>query len=199
MAVEVYSNLLKVTPALWETFELAGVSLATSYSSSDAAEHDAITGRRSHGRTWASIVEATRRGIVLRVGMVAVSDGQHVDAAVARLHELGITAISVDHVRRVGRGRGGRDTDYDIRELCGQCARAQLMIGPDGTAYPCTMCRWLPLGNVEPHPSRRSTPMPSRCGSAWRGSSRVVVTPRNAIRPRGSARVTATATAAIPS
>jgi MoaA/NifB/PqqE/SkfB family radical SAM enzyme len=148
MAVEVYSNLLSVTPALWETFELAGVSLATSYSSSDAAEHDAITGRRSHGRTWASIVEATRRGIVLRVGMVAVSDGQHVDAAVARLHELGITAISVDHVRRVGRGRGGRDTDYDIRELCGQCARAQLMIGPDGTAYPCTMCRWLPLGNV---------------------------------------------------
>jgi hypothetical protein len=66
-------------------FELAGVSLTTSYYSSDATQHDAITGRRSHGRTWANIVEATRGGIALRVGMVTVLDGQHVDAAVAQL------------------------------------------------------------------------------------------------------------------
>ena len=36
----------------------------------------------------------------------------------------------------------------DARELCGQCARPQLMVAPDGTAYPCTMSRWRPLGNV---------------------------------------------------
>jgi hypothetical protein len=84
--------------------------------------------------------------------MVAISDGQQVDAAVAQLHELGITAIIVDHVRRVGRGRGGRDTVDDPRELCGQCARAQLMVGPDGTAHPCTMSRWLPLGDVRTTP-----------------------------------------------
>jgi MoaA/NifB/PqqE/SkfB family radical SAM enzyme len=172
MAVEVYSNLVQVTPGLWGTFELPGVSLATSYYSSDATQHDAITGRRSHGRTWANIVEATRRGIALRVGMVAIVDGQHVDAAVAQLRDLGITGISVDRVRRVGRGRGGRDTVDDPRELCGQCARAQLMVAPDRTAHPCTMVQVAAAGQREsriPHGDpRRCRPGAARPGEDLR-------------------------------
>src|SRR5262245_1402975 len=49
--VEVYSNLVRVIPALWEVFALPGVRLATSYYSPDASRHDAITGNRGHDRT----------------------------------------------------------------------------------------------------------------------------------------------------
>lgn len=53
--VEVYSNLVRVSDELWRLFESPGVALATSYYSPAAEQHDAVTGRRSHDRTLASI------------------------------------------------------------------------------------------------------------------------------------------------
>jgi MoaA/NifB/PqqE/SkfB family radical SAM enzyme len=50
--VEVYTNLVRVTGTLWRLFEHEGVRLATSYYSPDAREHDSITARNSHHRTW---------------------------------------------------------------------------------------------------------------------------------------------------
>jgi MoaA/NifB/PqqE/SkfB family radical SAM enzyme len=43
LEVEVFSNLVRVSSELWETFARRGVRLATSYYSDDAAEHEAIT------------------------------------------------------------------------------------------------------------------------------------------------------------
>jgi hypothetical protein len=64
----VFSNLVRVSSELWETFAHRGVRLATSYYSDDAAEHEAITrGRGSHARIKANITEALRRSIPLRV------------------------------------------------------------------------------------------------------------------------------------
>jgi Radical SAM superfamily/4Fe-4S single cluster domain len=60
--------------------------------------------RRSHDRTLANVREALRRGIPLRVGLVDVDDGQDVAGAVAELESLGVTSVSVDRLRQVGRG-----------------------------------------------------------------------------------------------
>lgn len=68
LAVEVFANLVHVTPGLWEMFSREGVRLACSYYSDDPAQHAAVTGRaNSHVRTRANILEALRRSIPLRV------------------------------------------------------------------------------------------------------------------------------------
>jgi MoaA/NifB/PqqE/SkfB family radical SAM enzyme len=107
LRVDVYSNLVHVTPELWELFQLPGVSLGTSWYSADPTTHAKITGTvGSYWRTQANIAEALRRGIQVRAGIVEVIDGQDVDGARARLLELGVTAVSTD--RRVGSaGRRG--------------------------------------------------------------------------------------------
>lgn len=122
--MEVFSNLVKVTDRLWEVFGRPGVRLATSYYSPDAAEHEAVTGRRRHDRTLASIRDAVRRGIPLRVGVIRVADGQHVEAAMSELLALGVTEVEVDRQRQVGRGAVTASPGVD--QLCGHCADGSL-------------------------------------------------------------------------
>jgi MoaA/NifB/PqqE/SkfB family radical SAM enzyme len=126
------------------------VARATSYYSSAAKQHDAITGRRSHDRTLASIRRALTRGIPVRVGVVSVRPGQHVDAAVAELRALGVADIGVDRVRQVG--RGVREAAPDTVQLCGGCADQGLAVSPVGDAWPCVFSRWLRVGNVREEP-----------------------------------------------
>lgn len=147
MDVEVFSNLVRITPELWETFGLPGVRLATSYYSPDAREHDEITQRRhSHDKTLTGIAEAMRRDIPLRVGIIGLRDGQKVEDACDELVALGVVDVKVDHLRQVGRGVRDRATAVD--ELCGRCADGVLAVSPDGEAWPCVFARWLPVGNV---------------------------------------------------
>ena len=71
LQVEVFSNLVRVTSALWKVFAQRGVRLATSYYSDMTWEHESITrGRGSYARTRANIVEAVHRSIPLRVGLI---------------------------------------------------------------------------------------------------------------------------------
>jgi MoaA/NifB/PqqE/SkfB family radical SAM enzyme len=147
LAVEVFSNLVRVTPAMWEVFSRPGVSLATSYYSDEPGEHDAITTRRgSHERTRANIAEAARRAIPLRAGVIDLREGQRVDGALGQLARLGVTSTGVDRLRQVGRGE--RDAGASVEQLCGKCAAGVLAISPDGTVWPCVFTRWLPVGNV---------------------------------------------------
>lgn len=53
--VEVFSNLVHVSNECWEIFQRRGVSLATSYYSDRAEEHEGMTRRRSHDRTRTNI------------------------------------------------------------------------------------------------------------------------------------------------
>ncbi|MGG2465647.1 radical SAM protein [Streptomyces sp. RGM 3693] len=46
--VEVYSNLVHIPDDCWKALQRKGVTLATSYYSDDAAQHNALTGRRTH-------------------------------------------------------------------------------------------------------------------------------------------------------
>ncbi|MBI1759689.1 MAG: radical SAM protein [Actinobacteria bacterium] len=151
LRVEVFTNLTHVTPALWEVFARPGVRLATSYYSDAAAEHERVTVRRgSHARTRANIVEAVRRSVPLRVGVIDFGDGQRVDAAISELAALGAIEVGVDHLRRVG--RGVREVRTSASQLCGRCGDGVLAVAPDGTVWPCVFSRWLPLGNVREDP-----------------------------------------------
>lgn len=159
LEVEVFSNLVHVTDRLWATFVERGVSLACSYYSDDRAEHARITGRsRSYPRTRANIVEALRRSIPLRVGVIELDDAQRADEAVAELEQLGVTFIGRDRLRQVG--RGVRDRAAAADQLCGHCADGVLAVSPDGAVWPCVFSRWLPVGNV------LSAPLPQILASA---------------------------------
>ncbi|MHC0430796.1 radical SAM protein [Streptomyces sp. O3] len=89
LRVEVFSNLVHVSDAWWELLQRDGMSLATSYYSDRAEEHNAMTGRRSHGRTRANISKAVRLGVPLRVGVIG-DDEDRIRAA-----QRGLTGPSV--------------------------------------------------------------------------------------------------------
>ena len=116
----------------------------------DPTTHAKITGTvGSYWRTQANIAEASRRGIKVRAGIVEVIDGQDVDGARARLLELGVTAVSPDRVRGVGRARSGTASRA---ELCGRCGDGRAAISGDGDVSPCVLGRFLVAGNVTTAP-----------------------------------------------
>jgi MoaA/NifB/PqqE/SkfB family radical SAM enzyme len=149
LAVEVYSNLVRVTPALWELFGLAGVSLAVSWYSADREQHAVITGGHDTWRqTRANVARAVELGIPLRAGVVGgiVAD-QRVDEAEAELQALGVALIGRDELRQFGRG-----TVADASQACGSCGRGVLAVLPDGSVSPCPLTRWLRAGSVRDAP-----------------------------------------------
>ncbi|MCK9898284.1 radical SAM/SPASM domain-containing protein [Frankia sp. AgB32] len=147
LAVEVYSNLVRVPDRLWPALTQAGVSLATSYYSSDPAAHDRMTGQaRSHSRTRATIVEMLRRGIPLRVGLIGDSDST-LDRAHAELLALGVGSITRDGIRPVGRADHG-ESDHGESGTCGRCGHGRAAIRADGTVTPCVFTRHAITGNV---------------------------------------------------
>ena len=149
LRVEVFTNLVHVTPELWAVFELPGVRLATSYYSDDPGEHAAITGRPSHARTKANIAEALLRGIELRVGVIHLGGGQRVEQAKAELAELGVSRVDYDRVRGVGRAAFGESS---ADQLCGGCGDGVAAVRPNGTVSPCVMARWMSTGTAREQP-----------------------------------------------
>jgi len=79
LEAEVFSNLVRVTPALWRLFLTPGVRLATSWYTDDRAQDRQITGGDTYRQTLGNIRQAISRGIPLRVGMI---DGILPDGAV---------------------------------------------------------------------------------------------------------------------
>jgi MoaA/NifB/PqqE/SkfB family radical SAM enzyme len=147
LRTEVYTNLVHVRPEWWDLFGRDGVSLATSYYSDQARQHERVTGRRgSHARTRANIAEAVRRGIPIRAGIIDIDDGQRVAQAQAELEDLGVTDAGVDRLRQVGRGI--RDATPAVAQLCGGCGQGVAAVSADGSVWPCVFSRWLPVGNV---------------------------------------------------
>ncbi|MEV8115702.1 radical SAM protein [Streptomyces xiamenensis] len=149
LRTEIYSNLVRVTDEWWELFQRHGVSVATSYYSDRAEQHNAMTGRRSHARTRPNIEKALGLGIELRAGIVGDS-GHIIDAARRDLESLGVTRIGADHVRPFG--RGAREGRSDLANLCGQCGTGRASIGPNGEVSPCVFSGWLNVGNVQEVP-----------------------------------------------
>jgi MoaA/NifB/PqqE/SkfB family radical SAM enzyme len=147
LRVEVFSNMVHVTPEQWAVFALPEVSLATSYYGGTAAGHEAVTGRRgSHARTRANIAEAVRRGIPLRAGIIGAPESQIVEAARADLAAAGVRNIGTDRMRGVGRAAADLVT---VRELCGQCGHGRAAISSQGEVWPCVIGRFMTAGNVK--------------------------------------------------
>lgn len=147
--VEVYSNLVHVSRRCWELFQRQGLTLATSYYSDRATEHDTVTRRPSHRRTRANISQAVGLGISVRVGIVTTEGDRETDAARRDLAGLGVTRISVDRVRPFGRGGEGEGQEEELSHLCGGCGDGTAAVGPDGTVSPCVFSGHLGVGNVE--------------------------------------------------
>ncbi|MFF1418293.1 radical SAM protein [Streptomyces sp. NPDC058280] len=149
--VEVFSNLTHLSDELWSAFTEHGVSLATSYYSDEADDHDKVTERRgSHTRTRANIRRARELGIPLRGGIISVHEGQRTQGALRDLTSLGLTVVGGDHTRRFG--RGSRGVQPAVGDLCGHCAHGKCAIGPDGDVWPCVLGRFISLGNVQDTP-----------------------------------------------
>ena len=167
--VYVYSNLVRVTPELWELFGQPGMFLGTSWYAADPAAHGAITGSRaSYARTRAHIAEAVRRGIPVRAAIVEVTPAQDIARAAAELRRLGGNDVRIRPSQ--GIGRAARDgIGEDAAELCGNCGLDRAAILPDGQLVPCAIGRWLDCGNV------RETPLAELLsGRAWRYSLSLV-------------------------
>ncbi|MFE7117646.1 radical SAM protein [Streptomyces sp. NPDC057654] len=145
LKTEVYSNLVHVSASRWELFQHDGLSLATSYYSANAREHNAMTGRRSHSRTRANIEKAVRLGIPLRAGIVAATD-QQITEARRDLETLGVKRIGADRIRPFG--RAGNDQEPQTANLCGRCGSGAAAINPDGTVSPCVFSTWIKTGSV---------------------------------------------------
>lgn len=92
---------------------------------------------------------AVRRGIPIRVGIIDCGDEQRVAEAEADLHSLGVTRISTDRVRGIGRAAAG---EAAVDELCGHCGRGIAAVTADGTVRPCVMSRWMSAGGVREQP-----------------------------------------------
>jgi MoaA/NifB/PqqE/SkfB family radical SAM enzyme len=148
----VYSNLVHVTPELWELFSQPGVSLGTSWYSADENTHAKITSSRaSHARTAANIAEAIARGIFVRAAIVEVTEGQDTERAASYLRGLGVTDIRIRPQQELG--RAARDGNaQDTAQLCGRCGENRAAIMADGRLTPCVVSRWLDCGNVKTTP-----------------------------------------------
>ncbi|MGH3932929.1 MAG: radical SAM protein, partial [Pseudonocardiaceae bacterium] len=151
LEVEVFTNLVRVTPRMWETFSRPRIRLATSFYADGVDQHEAITGRQgSYARTKANIAEAVRRSIPLRVGLIDVTEGQRIRQARQELVDLGVTDIGMDRLRQVG--RGVRDRAPDVSQLCGACAQGKVAVASNGEVWPCVFARWMSMGNVRETP-----------------------------------------------
>ncbi|MGW1073235.1 radical SAM/SPASM domain-containing protein [Streptomyces sp. NPDC002537] len=143
--VEVYSNLVHVTDTWWTLLQREGMSLATSYYSNKATEHNKITGRPSHARTRANVIKAIELGVPIRAGIVGDNE-QVIEAAKTDLKSIGVTRIGTDHIREFGRASCGQKPDAS--NLCGGCGDGRASIDPSGNVSPCVLSTWMGVGNV---------------------------------------------------
>lgn len=162
--VNVFSNLVRVTPAGWALLTSPGVSLSTSWYTADPEVHARITGSKiAWASTRANIAEAVRHGIRVRVVIIdGIMPGQDPEAAEAELRAVGVTEIRVRRVQKAGRAAAEEQQD-DLPELCGHCGIGRAAILPDGQFTPCVIARGMHTGNVMETPIRGILG-----GQAWR-------------------------------
>ncbi len=147
LRVRVYTNLVRVRDKHWRLFERSWVSVACSYYSGVAAEHDKATGREgSHRATRANIAEAVQRGVRLRVAILDAGDHERAERARAEMENLGVREVHVDRVRPFGNAAGASPPDASA--LCGRCGDQRAAVLPDGQVAVCEMGRHLTAGSV---------------------------------------------------
>lgn len=152
--VEVYTNATALTPDTACMLQAHGVRVAFSFYSSDPESHDRIVGRSgAFERTLRGIDAAVNSGLAMRAGIIKIDQSEAEIGSAKDLLEsrFGITALSVDRARAIGRLATIADRSLNLGELCGACHDGRACVCSTGEVYPCIMARNAPLGNALEH------------------------------------------------
>ncbi|MEK7612512.1 MAG: radical SAM protein [Patescibacteria group bacterium] len=135
---------------LLKTFRDNGVNLAFSAYSDQSGAHDSVTKiNGSFERTIRGIKSAVEFGITTRVGVIDISqDPEGVERTKTMLLGMGVSSVSTDRLRGVGRGQELAFNRDLFGELCGSCWRGKLCVKPDGKVSPCVFSWFNPVGDV---------------------------------------------------
>jgi MoaA/NifB/PqqE/SkfB family radical SAM enzyme len=146
--IEIFTNGTIFTEKLKKAFKKYQVYLAFSIYSFDDVIHDSITQRSgSLIKTIESIKWALKVGLKLRVGIIDIGiNSQTIEKTRSFLEHLGVSSVSVDRHRRIGRGSSSTTSSSQIDELCGKCWEGKLCVTPTGDIYPCVFSRFYPVG-----------------------------------------------------
>jgi radical SAM protein with 4Fe4S-binding SPASM domain len=125
--VEIFSNLTLLKKEHLPFLKDNGVHIATTLYSAHPETHDRITGTQgSHAKTMAGIHLLKKRGIPVRVAIIAMKQNQtDLAATVEFLHQLGVQYKLPDPVRPTGRGCSQEIQPQDLPpEFSGQMMAA---------------------------------------------------------------------------
>jgi MoaA/NifB/PqqE/SkfB family radical SAM enzyme len=154
-SIEIYTNGLSISNKQMDLFKQWDIKIAVSFYSTNPIVHDRITQKSgSYYKTLDFIQRAIKAGIQLRVGIIQIDQSNDdVVEAISHLKNIGITSLSVDRVRGVGRGNGiiGANVAREscMGELCGECHKGKSCVTSSGDVFPCIMARKDLLGNIK--------------------------------------------------
>jgi len=148
--IEIFTNATVIDDSLLATLKENGVHVACSFYSDEPAIHDAITHHHgSFARTVTNITRLLGAGISVRVGIIETGlNVGHAVRAEQLLREIGVSEISVDTQRKVGRGKASLKIQNPYLELCGECSSGKLCVTASGETFPCVFSRFAALGIV---------------------------------------------------
>lgn len=161
--IELFTNGTAINDRLVDVLSECNARVATSFYCDEPSVHDAITRKpNSHSRTVRGIRRLVSAGIELRAGIIEMDENRdRIDQTRAALERMGVTAVGVDRVRKVGRAkdtgsaasaaagaRGSTDGVDDLKELCGHCWKGSLSVTSAGDVSPCVFSRKMQCGNV---------------------------------------------------
>lgn len=150
--IEVFTNLMRLTPAMLEHFRRYRVRVATSVYAADEQTHDAVTRvRGSFKRTTRNLQRLVDAGIAVRAGTIEMPQNAGRSGETIRfLNGRGVAQVGSDRLRHFG--RGAADGGECLGELCGNCAGRTLCVAPDGRVSPCIMSKAWSVGSVLERP-----------------------------------------------
>ena len=146
--IEVYTNLVALPQALLECLKRHDVCVATSVYSYDQSVHDEITTRvGSWKRTTRNMQRVLSAGLSLRASVVVMdSNREHIEETTSWLRSLGVSQVGIDNARQFGRAQ--RADQCAMGDLCGECSKGTLCVGPDGEVAPCIMSKAWAVGSL---------------------------------------------------
>jgi len=164
--VEIYTNGLRLSPAMLDEFASTRPSFAFSIYSHNADTHDRITrAPGSHRRTVAAIRRCRKHGFDVRAGVILMPENRGQERDICRFlrDDVGLDngAFSFDIVKGAGRGDYFdytpdlelSDTETPDESGNGEARPAharggKLCVAASGNVYPCIFSRHALLGNV---------------------------------------------------
>lgn len=147
-SIEVYTNLIAISESLLACFKRNRVNIATSIYSKDKNIHDLITTRKgSWDKTVSNIARIIDSGLFLRASVIEMEENKlSITETINWLHTIGVANVGTDKARQFGRAND--DQSCDMGELCGECSKGTLCVGPDGLVAPCIMSKAWSVGSI---------------------------------------------------